>query len=242
MESIRVLHVDDEPEYAEMAAAFLEQEDPRIDAVTETNTGDGLARLEADSFDCVISDYEMPEMDGIAFLREVRERFPDVPFILFTGEGSEAVASDAIRAGVTHYQQKRPGTERYEMLANRLVNAVEHVRAERRARELERINRVVREVSQGLLRAETRREIEETVCAVIADSEPYKFAWVGELAPDSDELIPRASAGVGPGYLDGITITIDRADRAGSRRAGAPDRRTRRPAGHLVGPHVRALA
>jgi DNA-binding NtrC family response regulator len=72
----------------------------------------------------IISDYDMPGMDGLEFLRTVRETRPDLPFILFTGKGSEAVASEAIAADVTHYFQKRSGPEQYELLANRIENAV----------------------------------------------------------------------------------------------------------------------
>jgi PAS domain S-box-containing protein len=79
----------------------------------------------------------MPGESGIEFLRSVRKRYPDLPFILFTGKGSEAVASDAISAGVTDYLQKETGSEQYELLANRIDTAVAQYRT---ARELERQN------------------------------------------------------------------------------------------------------
>ncbi|QCC48787.1 response regulator [Halobellus limi] len=67
----------------------------------------------------------MPATDGIEFLEAVREDHPELPFILYTGKGSEEVASDAISAGVTDYLQKGTGSEQYELLANRIRNAVE---------------------------------------------------------------------------------------------------------------------
>ncbi len=51
--------------------------------------------------------------DGIEFLEAVREGHRDLPFILYTGKGSEEVASDAISAGVTDYLQKGSGTDQY---------------------------------------------------------------------------------------------------------------------------------
>ncbi len=73
----------------------------------------------------------MPGLDGLAVLERVRETHPEIPFILFTGKGSEEIASEAITAGVTDYLQKAGGTEQYSVLANRIQNAVGGYRAER---------------------------------------------------------------------------------------------------------------
>jgi PAS domain S-box-containing protein len=67
----------------------------------------------------------MPEMDGIELLKQVRAEYPDLPFILFTGKGSEEVASEAISEGATEYMQKETGMEQYEVLANRIENVTE---------------------------------------------------------------------------------------------------------------------
>ena len=111
--TVRVLHVDDEPDVADVAATFVEQEDDRFDVETAPSASDGLERLARTAFDCIVSDYEMPGTDGIEFLESVREMHPDLPFILYTGRGGEEVASDAISAGVTEYLQKETGTSQY---------------------------------------------------------------------------------------------------------------------------------
>jgi DNA-binding NtrC family response regulator len=67
----------------------------------------------------------MPGMDGIEFLETVCNEHPELPFILFTGKGGEDVASDAPRAGATDSIRKQSGSEQYELLANRIQNAVE---------------------------------------------------------------------------------------------------------------------
>ncbi|MBP1921273.1 PAS domain S-box-containing protein [Halorubrum alkaliphilum] len=128
---IRVLHVDDDPSLAEIVATYLEREDDRIDVHVEADAEDGLEAVDREAFDCVVSDHEMPGRTGIEFLRAVREAYPDLPFLLFTGRGSESVAGEAISAGVTDYLQKGTGTEQYELLANRVLNAVESTRARR---------------------------------------------------------------------------------------------------------------
>ena len=128
-DAIDVLHVDDEPDVADLTAEFLTQADERLAVHTATHPDDGFDILTHREIDCVVSDYDMPGWTGIGFLEAVRERHPDLPFILYTGKGSEEVASEAISAGVTDYLQKGTGTEQYEILANRIRNAVSARRA-----------------------------------------------------------------------------------------------------------------
>jgi PAS domain S-box-containing protein len=136
-DSIDILHVEDDPDFADLTGEFLELEDERFSVSAANDSHEGLDRLESEEFDCIVSDYDMPGGNGIEFLSSVRERYPDIPFILFTGKGSEEVASEAISAGVTDYLQKDTGSEQYELLANRIATAVEQYRTER---ELERQN------------------------------------------------------------------------------------------------------
>ena len=143
-ETTTVLHVDDEPEFADLVSIYLERAGD-LEVVTEASAEDGLERLETETIDCVVSDYDMPETDGLAFLHAVRERYPDLPFILFTGKGSEEIASEAISAGVTDYVQKEQGTDQYAVLANRIENAVQQYHAET-------------EIERGFSAIETARE------------------------------------------------------------------------------------
>ena len=144
---ITVLHVDDEPGFAEMVATFLEREDERFEVDTVTTASEVLDRLADDEYQCVVSDYEMPDQNGIELLEAVRETYPTLPFILYTGKGSEEVASDAISAGATDYLQKGSGTGQYTLLANRIANVVSQARcrqSRRNLRELaEKTNQII---------------------------------------------------------------------------------------------------
>ncbi|RLM57228.1 response regulator [Halobellus sp. Atlit-31R] len=130
-EEIRVLHVDDDAGFGELTASFLARHNGAFSVSAATNPEKALERVATERFDCVVSDYDMPRLSGLDLLEEVRELDPDIPFILFTGKGSEEIASRAISVGVTDYLQKEIGTEQYAVLANRVENAVEQARSRR---------------------------------------------------------------------------------------------------------------
>jgi len=206
---IRVRHVDDDPAFVELTARLLGREDDRLEVTGVTGAEAGLDAFEAEPFDCVVSDHDMPGTDGLAFLEAIRERDEAVPFVLFTGEGNERVAGEAISAGVTDYLQKGTGDDQYAVLANRVTNAVAAYRARRRAARQERINTLIRDVNRRLVNAGSVEGIERAVCETITDSEPYRFAWIGEPDPESGEVVPRASGGDGDQYLERVIVYHD---------------------------------
>ncbi len=138
VEQMRVLLVDDNADLVAVVAKFLEREHDGITAVTATSADETLERLQVESVDCIVSDYDMPDRNGLELLRDVREANPDLPFVLFTGKGSEEIASEAISAGVTEYLQKGTATEQYTVLVNRVERAVSERQARQRQAETER--------------------------------------------------------------------------------------------------------
>ena len=133
---IEVLHVEDDPNVAELTSISLEREQSQLRVDTAPDADTGLNRLEDHEYDCVVADYDMPGQNGIELLETVRDEYPTLPFILFTGKGSEEVASEAISRGATDYFRKGVGTEQYEILGNRIANAVSRARSQRAERHL----------------------------------------------------------------------------------------------------------
>lgn len=119
--TIRVLHVDDDRDFLELSAAFLPRHAPNIQVTTAERVETALDHVS--DVDCIISDYDMPETDGLNLLDIVRKQDHTLPFILCTGHGSEEVASDAISRKVTDYIQKA-GVETFDLLADRIQTVV----------------------------------------------------------------------------------------------------------------------
>ena len=208
-DAIRVLHVDDDPDFVALSATLVEREDDRIDVETATSAREGLERIAAGEFDCVVSDYDMPGQDGIEFLGAVREEHSELPFVLYTGKGSEEVAADAISAGATDYLQKERGNAQYAVLANRITNAVEQYWSTQRTAELDRIRTLTKEINQELVRAESPAAARRRVCEILSESDPYLFAWIGKVEPETNRIKPQTASGGEQEYLDEITITTD---------------------------------
>lgn len=129
---IRVIHVDDEPDQLLFTRSQLEDADPGLEVVSVSTPFEALDLLAG--HDLVLTDYQMPDMDGIEFARRVK-KVKDLPVILYTGRGSEEVASAAFSAGISDYLRKEMDPGHYQVLARRIRHAVESRRIERSLRE-----------------------------------------------------------------------------------------------------------
>jgi len=137
VDRIRVLHVDDDPALLDVTEQYLRREDDRLVVETATAPAEGLDLLAEADFDVAVSDYQMPEMNGLEFLERVRED-SGIPFIIFTGRGREEVAVEALNLGADRYLQKGGDPEsQYGLLADAIVQEAAHRRAREELRESE---------------------------------------------------------------------------------------------------------
>jgi len=127
---IRVLIVDDEPSLGEICQVFLE-EMGGFSCDTITSGTEALEMVSTSPYDVIVSDYQMPGMDGIELLKEIRGSGRDVPFIIFTGKGREAVVIEALNSGADFYLQKGGNPEAlFIELASKIRQAVQRKRTE----------------------------------------------------------------------------------------------------------------
>ncbi len=127
---ITVLLVDDEPGLTGIAKRFLERSgECQVDIAN--SAADALVLLKKIQYDAIVSDYMMPDMDGITFLKTVRSGNPTTPFIVFTGKGREEVVIEALNNGADFYLQKggEPAVQ-FTELQSKIRKGVEQRRAE----------------------------------------------------------------------------------------------------------------
>jgi CheY-like chemotaxis protein len=103
--AIHVLYVDDESALLDIGKLYLERSGDFTVAIA-TSAPEAIRILGQERFDTIVSDCQMPEMDGIEFLKHLKSGGNTTPFILFTGKGREDVVIKAFNAGADGYLQK----------------------------------------------------------------------------------------------------------------------------------------
>jgi CheY-like chemotaxis protein/anti-sigma regulatory factor (Ser/Thr protein kinase) len=116
-----VLVVDDSPVDRRLAMALLEKQ-PDLTVGMATHGAEALARVADQAPDIVVTDLQMPGMDGLELVRVLRGRHPLVPVILMTAHGNEEIAVAALEQGAASYVPKTK-------LAESLADTVQHVLA-----------------------------------------------------------------------------------------------------------------
>jgi CheY-like chemotaxis protein len=125
-DTVRVLVVDDDPAVVDLASEYIEYTDSRFCVHTEVSAPAALEHLcESDAgYDCIVSDYKMPEMNGYEFLSAVRACESDVPFILFTSQGRD-LFEERPPESLTDFIKKDGTSGRYAQLAERIGRAAD---------------------------------------------------------------------------------------------------------------------
>ena len=102
---ISVLLVEDEPEVLELTRLFLERDtELTVDACLSVK--EALKKLNHKIYNVIVSDYYMPEINGIQLLKTLKFQGIDTPLIIFTGKGGEEIAIEALNSGAAFYLQK----------------------------------------------------------------------------------------------------------------------------------------
>ncbi|OKY78475.1 MAG: Signal transduction histidine kinase containing PAS domain [Candidatus Methanohalarchaeum thermophilum] len=104
---IKTLLVDDEKSFLDLAEAYLTKENENMKLKTINSPKKAFKLVKRNEFDCIVSDYQMPGLNGLELLEKVRNKLDnDIPFVVFTGKGREEVAIKALNKGADRYIKK----------------------------------------------------------------------------------------------------------------------------------------
>ena len=123
MRKLRVLYVDDEENPLVIAKTFLEKIDSEMLVNILSSPEEALKII--DSYQCIITDFKMPKMDGLEFAQKIREK-SKVPIILYTAWGSGDLFEKASAVGIDECVSKGYDRDHYEVLVKQIKSLIKN--------------------------------------------------------------------------------------------------------------------
>ena len=204
---ISILFVDDDPGLLGIARLYVEEQRGfRIECASSAK--EALRMLQETSFDVIVSDYLMPEMNGIEFLKKIRRKNNSIPFIIFTGKGREEIVIEALNAGADFYLRKdREPEAQFAELSHIIRKVVRQHRAEKELGESEeRFRRITGMLTDYLYTVRVRdgRAVSTAhgaACLAVTGYKAEEFAadpylWIRMVSDDERERVISHFSGV----------------------------------------------
>ena len=235
---LQLVMVEDSETDAELVARNLAKAGLNVDIHRVQTELDFVQALQTVGPDLILSDFSLPQFDGLRALDVAVAQAPETPFIFVSGTIGEERAIDALRRGATDYVLKsnlsRLGSaveralREVSLKAARAKSEQQRRDQEVRLQRLTRTYRMLSSTSSAILRLRNRTELLDEVCRIAAHQGGYDRVVISLLDPDARTLRPRAWAGmdsvtlraVDCAVLDSDPESVGIAERA--MRAGAP--------------------
>jgi len=218
---LHLLIVDDDKEISSLMRLKLSREAPHFTIATADGGWDCLEYLKLKSVDCILSDYQMPGMDGMDLLKSLRRQGDEVPFIFLTAQGNEEVAREAFKNGAYDYFTKDIGFAHFARIINSVEQAVRQSESERaKARfesalvdEKNKLEAVLASISDGI-------SIQDASYRVLYQNQAHRdiigdhvgdFCYTAyQLSDDVCEVCPVADT-----FSDGLAHTVQKVFQSG---------------------------
>ncbi len=148
-----MLLVDDERGLLDLGKSFLERINENLVIKCVTSAIDALKVINTESYDVIVSDYQMPSFNGLEFLKKIRDEGNTIPFIIFTGKGREEVAIEALNLGANRYMQKGADLRtQYEVLYQAFNQEIKYWKSQEAIIERDqRFTRMTESIQDGLM-------------------------------------------------------------------------------------------
>jgi PAS domain S-box-containing protein len=157
-----------------------------------------------------VSDYLMPDMDGIELLKQVRADDKNIPFIMFTARGREEIAVEAFENGADFYLQKGgASTPQFTELVDKLKAAVGHRQADEQATTLNRLYKALSATNKAIVRIHDKSKLLDEICRIVVINGGLTMVWAGFVNNKTHRIEPGAVAGNNQGFLDKVSISTD---------------------------------
>ncbi len=208
----KILVVDDENSIRKTFEAFLTREG--YDVVTAENVDSAMKKIEENEPDLIITDIIMSRITGIELLKMIKDKKPDIPIIVMTGEPTVDTATQAVKSGATDYITKPVSKD---MLIKTVNYAIEHKKLKDNKKRLEEENKAYRENLERLVKARTlalqnaMQATISTIASVVELRDPYTAGHerkVGNLAAAIAEKMNLSKAQIECLYVTGYLHDI----------------------------------
>jgi PAS domain S-box-containing protein len=148
---LRILHLEDDPDYSGLVKAMLEEAGLRVEMVLVDNRADFTAALENGTFDIILGDFKLPTCTGLQALETARQKCSDTPFILVSGTIGERAAIESLQHGATDYVLKQWPERLVPAVRRAVQEAEEHAQRKRAETELVRREKYFRALTENSL-------------------------------------------------------------------------------------------
>ncbi len=213
----RILYVDDSKFDRDLVRHVLEVENGGFHVTEACSRREFEDLLRADSYDLVLTDFNILGDEGFQVLDTVRAHDVGLPVIIVTGTGSEEIAVEALQRGVTDYVIKTP--RHIHRLPRTIEAAIEakkleqdRERAEEKLRGRIRQQAVVVELGQRALSGTDLNTVMQEACILVSQTLGLEFCHVLETMPDRTSLFLRAGVGWKNDLVGNVVLCLSERD------------------------------